>query len=118
MAFLASGCMKICGDDIVERIKSPSGKFDALRMKRNCGATTGFATHVNIVDGDAQPSYRSSGAAWDGEVITFCDIATPDVRWSSDTDVTISYPAELDGCAIKRAPRQKGIAVSYQPVTQ
>ena len=38
-----------CGNTVVARVPSPDGRLDAVVFQRDCGATTGFSTHVSIV---------------------------------------------------------------------
>jgi hypothetical protein len=50
MALLClSSCSDMCGNSIVRRIASPDARYEAVLFERNCGATTGFATHVSVV---------------------------------------------------------------------
>ncbi len=39
----------MCGNQILKEYPSPSGKLKAVVFERDCGATTGFSTHVSIV---------------------------------------------------------------------
>ncbi len=39
----------LCGNEIVQDVRSPDGRHRAMLFQRDCGATTGFSTHVSIV---------------------------------------------------------------------
>lgn len=39
----------MCGNNIIQEIPSPDGRFKAVIFERNCGATTGFSTQVSIL---------------------------------------------------------------------
>ncbi len=39
----------MCGNDIVDEVDSPDGEYKVVVFERNCGATTGFSTHISIL---------------------------------------------------------------------
>src|ERR1700754_1351805 len=45
-----------CGNDVIARSRSPSGRLDAVMFNRDCGATTGFSTQVSIVGPGGNPT--------------------------------------------------------------
>src|SRR5690606_17537649 len=52
--FLMYGCMKsifssMCGNQLVNQIESPNRQYKAVIFTRDCGATTGFSTHVSLM---------------------------------------------------------------------
>jgi len=40
--------LPLCEEEVVSEQTSPDGKYVAVLMTRNCGATTGFVDHVNL----------------------------------------------------------------------
>jgi hypothetical protein len=42
----------MCGNDIKQKIPSPSGKSVAYIFERSCGATTGFSPQLSIINKD------------------------------------------------------------------
>jgi hypothetical protein len=42
----------MCGNDIVQKVPSPSGENVAYVFERSCGATTGFSPQLSILDKD------------------------------------------------------------------
>ena len=52
---LLSGCgnFDMCGNKVLQRVKSPDGQYKAVIFSRDCGATTGYSTHVSILSGGA-----------------------------------------------------------------
>ncbi|HVM96930.1 MAG TPA: hypothetical protein VMT89_11100, partial [Candidatus Acidoferrales bacterium] len=53
-ATLLSGCGEnMCDDQIVSRIPSPNGLYDAIYSIHDCGATTRKAVWIRIVEHDA-----------------------------------------------------------------
>ena len=43
----------LCGNEIIEEIKSPDNKYKLVIFQRDCGATTGFSTQISILKSDA-----------------------------------------------------------------
>ena len=67
----------LCGDEVRARAASPDGKLVATFFERNCGATTDFASTVNVqsatekFDGDEGRIFDATGhydisIAWTG----------------------------------------------------
>lgn len=48
LPLLLSACIE-CGNEELSRVPSPSGTRDAVLFSRNCDATTGFNTQLQIV---------------------------------------------------------------------
>lgn len=44
-----------CGNRVLAEHVSPSGRHRAIVFIRDCGATTGFATHVSVIDATGSP---------------------------------------------------------------
>lgn len=76
-----------CGDELVSEAASPGGVFTAVVFVRNCGATTGYATHVGMRrrGGDLSEAARN---------IVFSIEGTPELRilWPEDRRLRIEYP--------------------------
>ena len=46
-----------CANEVITRIASPDTRYDAVTFQRDCGATTGFSTHVSVLrSGDSPPA--------------------------------------------------------------
>lgn len=48
--FLLSGASELCGNSPLLEVPSPNGKLKAVIFERDCGATTGFSTHVSVIE--------------------------------------------------------------------
>jgi hypothetical protein len=104
----------LCGEEIVQELRSPDGRYFAVSMERNCGATTGYVKHVNlraankkfssnflngtITDGEVMVFEQRAGGnnpqfAWSSKKILKIDNACDDRTWKSDVwrDLTIDY---------------------------
>lgn len=67
LPLLLSACIE-CGNEELSRVPSPSGVRDAVLFSRNCGATTGFNTQLQIVPAGQEPGDESPLFALDGKV--------------------------------------------------
>lgn len=47
-----------CANEVVERLPSPDGTWEAVVFTRNCGATTDYSTQVSILPAGGVPSDR------------------------------------------------------------
>jgi hypothetical protein len=58
---VACGRMDMCGNEVISRVVSPGGAYQAVIFERDCGATTDFSTQVSVLPADApfreQPSF-------------------------------------------------------------
>lgn len=50
---ISSWMDSLCGNTEISRVASPDGRHDAVLFERNCGATTGFATHLSLIPSGA-----------------------------------------------------------------
>ncbi len=51
LAVLLTSCgADLCGNNQIDRIPGPDGQSELVVFVRNCGATTGFSTHVSLLD--------------------------------------------------------------------
>lgn len=53
VAFLAalalSGCGELCKNELVQTLRSPDGRFDAVVFTRSCAASTGYTTQLSVL---------------------------------------------------------------------
>ena len=103
-----------CGEETRSEEVSPDGRYVAVEMVRNCGATTDYVTHVNLrsVESKFKAGFFDDGTIKDGEVATidhrdggerFC--------WLSSRQLNIEYPTPESEMAAKHAWRD--VAVDY-----
>lgn len=59
LAWLDRLSVGMCAQTIIEQVPSPSGQLSAVVFQIDCGATSGFNSHVAIVPGDAVVSSKS-----------------------------------------------------------
>ena len=53
MAVTAS-CAPACGINLVRRVPSADGQWEAILFERDCGATTDFGTHLSVLRAGAK----------------------------------------------------------------
>ena len=105
LPLLLSGCIE-CGNEELSRVPSPSGARDAVLFSRNCGATTGFNTQLQIVPSGQEPVGASPLFALDG-------IVPVTLRWQDEMSLIVSGVDRSrvfgDGTAMD------GVEVRYEP---
>ncbi|MFC7625445.1 hypothetical protein [Microlunatus sp. GCM10028923] len=96
----AAGCSTgpdLCERTEVKRVAAPEGDRAAVVFVKNCGATTGYSTHVSVVApdqavGDDNEIFSADGD--DGVVPLGPDNALAlRVTWSAADRLMIEYPA-------------------------
>jgi hypothetical protein len=69
-----------CGEEVIRSVPSPDGRFVATVYRRNCGATSDFATHVNLRRNSGAVK-RDGGVVHEGEVLTLGGTRKVKVTW-------------------------------------
>jgi Family of unknown function (DUF5412) len=106
--FLMSFDMSLCGNQLIEDVKSPNGKYTASVFERNCGATTPY---IEIV------SLNSSAAKFDPEnydnwVFTVQGRSKVKAIWISDDKLKVSYT--YTGEALTQQEKWNGINITVK----
>jgi hypothetical protein len=55
----ALSCDSGCANEVLEIVKSPDGKLQAVIFRRDCGATTDYSTQVSILSANAELPNKS-----------------------------------------------------------
>jgi hypothetical protein len=110
----APACQAGCRNEIINRVKSPTGIYAAAIFERNCGATSGNNIQVSI--------FRNDDAT-DGPGNTFVidypseyyqqgrPLPAVKLRWNNESSATIEYSS---GARIfTQANMIQGVSVSY-----
>ncbi len=108
----------MCGEESTVGAYSPDGSYLARVYVRNCGATTGYLTHVNL---RSKWSYFNN--TWVGTVVQDQVFANAcwskiDLVWKDDSNLEISYivcPAteHRKDHVIMKAEKWHGINITY-----
>ena len=81
----------LCGEENKGEAYSPNGKYLARIYERNCGATTGFLTHVNLRSGRDYFNTVWAGTITQGQVFSIGCNTEVNLVWSSDSHLEIQY---------------------------
>ncbi len=112
------GCAPSCSNKIVAEVLSPDAGTMAVVFARDCGATTGFSTHVSVVAAhDHEPegvgnvfvsddNHGAAGLRTDNTL----DVS---VRWLSNTRMLIRYPARAR--VFVKNTQVRGVVIDYEP---
>jgi hypothetical protein len=81
----------LCVEENKAEAYSPNGKYLARVYERNCGATTGFLTHVNL-----RSKWGYFNTVWAGTITqgqVFSISCNPEVKlvWRNDSNLEIQY---------------------------
>jgi hypothetical protein len=96
----------MCGSDEMHRLRSPDGRYDAVVYEFDCGATTGFATHIAIVrSGLSVPNHPGNVTIMDG-------IVKVQLQWHGRDSLTLSYDDRAE--VIGKPNEVRGVRIVYQ----
>jgi hypothetical protein len=101
-----------CGEDLVASAPSPDRKHVAAVFVRNCGATTSFATHVNLRASSHSFAATPHGTITEGEVFVREGEEPVKLVWKSATHLIIECPLTE---VFQQEGSWRGIAISYRP---
>jgi hypothetical protein len=73
-----------CGNDNIEEFPSPDGRMKAVRFRRDCGATTGYSTHVSLLPAGSKLGNEA------GNVFVIREEPPVGVRWIDAHHLSIS----------------------------
>ncbi len=117
-AAISSWMDGLCGNTEISRAPSPDGRYNAIIFERNCGATTGFATHVSLIPrGDPLPNAvgnllsadlddGGSPAGWGGPRVT--------APWRAAGELVVQHDPLAR--VFRQASSDNGVTVSYEPL--
>jgi hypothetical protein len=83
VVFLNVSC---CEDDNLQKVLAPDGRYALISCRRNCGATTGYATIVKLEN--------QSPWSWKGDsdtVLTLDGLPEVSLRWRDPNHAVIRY---------------------------
>lgn len=115
------GCSKPlfdCGEVARTEVESPGGKYIATLFERNCGATTGFVTHVNLrLRSDVFHS-DGNGTIKDGEIFVVRGQPAVTLTWSDQARLTVECTRCLSESIFKQEKQWKDVAITYTNVSE
>jgi hypothetical protein len=104
-----AGCIDPCGNEVLKEVASPDARRRAVVFQRSCGATTGFSTHVSVLDAGESVGVAAGNAfTADGPIMDLL----PAVRWESAEKVVVAYPSWAR--VFRREGRVKSVQVGYE----
>lgn len=122
LALLSNGDDRLCGTFVVDEVLSPNRKSKAVSYQIDCGATTGFNTHMAILPGGSTLEIEDR-KLW-GVTSFFVVESNNDpaprtqyggpkvtVQWVSDTKIELHYDARAR--VIRKALSSGRIQVDY-----
>lgn len=74
-----------CSEEIKKESVSPDGKYVAVLLEQNCGATTSYGTHINIRSASGRFRAKEDGAIKEGQVFNFRGQPSITITWVTNT---------------------------------
>lgn len=124
----------LCRSEVFQEVYSPDGRYKAVVFQRDCGATTGFRTHIsiikssttiknqtgNIFQADGYPDWFSIRVIWqDDEHVIIEHNGKPisDVAQSKSGNIEVQYVENTEGIMPPRSfmPSELLLPASYFP---
>ena len=106
LALLSACSGELCGNDPLTGEESPDKKKIAMVYLRDCGATTGFSTHVSILDAPGRLPNKP------GHVLVVAGKHPGAVRWEGNNRLVI---LGLDSAKeFLKLTEFKGIEINYE----
>jgi hypothetical protein len=133
LVFWSAGS-SLCGSKIFQEVYSPNGKYKVVVFQRDCGATTGFRTHISVLGGsttlnnqtgnifqaNGHPDWFSIKVTWKDDehiIIEHNGKPIPDVAKIKVGHMEIHYVENTEGIMPPRSfmPNELLLPVSYFP---
>ena len=109
-------CADPCENRVLSELTAPSGSNRAVVFERSCGATTGFSTHVSVLN-DRDPIPKSPGNVFDADSDHgAAKDMTVRVRWAAPDQLVIRYPAQAR--VFRKETQANGVGVTYEAAPQ
>ena len=106
----------MCGEDVIQQQPSPDGRYVAVLMERNCGATTRYVEHINLRRANHE-FWRDfiGGTISTGEVFTMENRNGGQVRFEwAGKDLNIEYPSNER--AFLNSASWKDVHINYRNI--
>ena len=107
---LLAGCMDSCRNEIIERLNSPGGKYEAVFFERNCGATTGYSKILYLSDSKKKINLDDHK----NYVFSMVGETKVDVEWQNDDLLFVHNSASRDEVFI-RSLKWGSVDILYRP---
>lgn len=106
MLLLGACAAPRCRSTVTQRVVSPDGAHDAVVYHRSCGRGAGSSTEVTVLPHDADLPDLPTG------VLTLSDSVGVATRWTSASELAVSYPASAHVVlSVNRS--SEGVAIVY-----
>ncbi|MFG6430775.1 hypothetical protein [Roseateles sp. LYH14W] len=108
-AWLHSLGSSLCANTVLSELPSPSCLLRAALLESNCGATTGFSRHVQILRASETPQDDSAFVMDDNHGAASLDVQ---LRWDDDARVVVSHDAQAR--VFRAEPSARGVSMGYE----
>ncbi len=99
----------LCDTTVLRELPSPSARFKAVLLSRDCGATTGFNRHVQVLRATEAPGDDSPFVIDDNRGKSTLDV---EMRWESNDLLVVHHDAQARVFRAEHSAR--GVAMRYE----
>ena len=104
--FLVTGCSELCGNDPLHGEESPDKTKLAIAFVRSCGATTGFSSHVSVIDRNGSLPNKP------GNILIVDGKQPISVKWLNNSTLEVDLPIETK--TYKKIDKLGEISIKYK----
>lgn len=97
-----------CGDQVTQTAVFPEAAFTAVVYVRNCGASTDWATRVDLVS-----AIKEAGRDDSNTIVIVKGSQPVTIEWENDKKIIISLPRMDLECIYKQQTQSGGILIEY-----
>jgi hypothetical protein len=114
LAFGLINCSPLCGEKSKVEVISPGEKYLAVVFERNCGATTGFVSHVNMRAHSDSFSVNPTGTITGGQVFIIEGRPVIELVWKDETHLEIMCSECTAESTHKKEMSWNAVTISYR----
>jgi hypothetical protein len=87
----------LCGNEVFKEYYSPDKSMKAIIFQRDCGATTGFSTHISLFDVNKEFDDNEAGNIF--LIRGHPKTVAPEITWTSNKNIIIHH--HIDGKEVR-----------------
>jgi hypothetical protein len=120
LCLLSSGCSDTCENSVAAKATSPDRQRDAVIFQRDCGATTGYSTHISVLGSGTAPNGGGNAFRADDNhgtaVVGEWQGPWADMRWIAPDRLLIRYASKSR--IFDQQSKVDGVEIDYQQASR
>lgn len=103
-SFVLSGCERLCSNEKLSEVPSPSKGYLAVIFKRDCGATTAYSYHLSIIKKGEKIKENDTGNIVSGR-------SEMEIKWINNMELQVTLDNKQE--TIKTEKQINNINIFY-----